>query len=147
MSFPVYVWNDGKDNFCLDGHGRLNALKELENEGYELSSLPVVYISADSETEAKKKLLLINSHYGKITQKGLDNFAPNIDLDPFMDFDVSGVMDKSFCGYEVKSELSFPVIIAETVEDYAKIELLKKKYKIKNDEKLIKTIINKELQT
>jgi DNA modification methylase len=55
-------------------------LKQLETEGYLIPELPVVYISAKNKTEAKQKLLRLNSQYGKMTKESVLEFAEDIDL-------------------------------------------------------------------
>ena len=51
------------------------ALKELEQDGYEIANVPVVMVSAKDEQEAKEKVLQVNSRYGKITESSLNFFA------------------------------------------------------------------------
>ena len=87
FSFPFFVWQNGKHNFILDGHGRKLALKKLWSEGYEIPELPVVYISAENETDAKEKLLRINSRFGDITQESLSGFAEGMEFN-FDDVDI-----------------------------------------------------------
>lgn len=84
---PFYVWEspDGK-NMTLDGHQRRRVLPA---EGYT-GNVPVVYIDADNERDAKEKLLIISSQYGRITQEGLDTFAFDLDdgwLESTVNFD------------------------------------------------------------
>ena len=79
-SFPFFVWVSGKTNYCLDGHCRMLVLKQLEAEGYLIPELPVVYISAKNKTEAKQKLLRLNSTFGKLTKESVLEFAEDIDL-------------------------------------------------------------------
>jgi hypothetical protein len=38
-----------------------------------------VYISAENEQDAKRKLLVISSQYGKVTQEGFDEFTFDLD--------------------------------------------------------------------
>lgn len=73
FSFPVFVWK----NNILDGHQRIEAVKRLMMDGYELKQelLPVVYIDAENRKEAAEKLLLINSRYAQIDQGGFETFA------------------------------------------------------------------------
>ena len=96
FSFPVFVWDD----FILDGHQRIFAVRELLKENYTIGNIPVVEIEAASKTEAAEKLLLLNSRYAKITDEGLYEFLaehsvdlaeikddlvlPEIDLDKFV---------------------------------------------------------------
>ena len=79
-SFPFFVWVSGKTNYCLDGHARIKVLKALEEEGYLIPDLPVVYIQAKNKTEAKQKLLRLNSNFGHFTKESVLEFAEDIDL-------------------------------------------------------------------
>ena len=70
---PFFVWKEtGK---ILDGHQRERVFL---NEGW-LMDVPVIYISADSEQDAKQKLLVISSQYGRVTQEGWDEFTFDLD--------------------------------------------------------------------
>lgn len=66
---PFFVWLE--TNKILDGHQRCVV---FEREGWEMD-VPVVYISAENEQDAKRKLLVISSQYGKVTQEGWDEFT------------------------------------------------------------------------
>jgi hypothetical protein len=81
FSFPFFVWVHEKTNWCMDGHGRILALKQLRDEGYELPQFPVAYVKAENEEEAKQKLLRLNSSFGTITRYGLQNFIGTLDID------------------------------------------------------------------
>ena len=81
FSFPFFVWKNGEHNYCLDGHGRRLALLELERKGEEIPPLPVVYIEAKDEEEAKQKLLRLNSQYGAISYDSLMEFTSDIVVD------------------------------------------------------------------
>lgn len=79
FSFPVFVWRKS----ILDGHQRVQAVKRLIDDGYELEGgmLPVALIQAKDRKEAAEKLLLINSRYATIGQDGFDWFVEDFDLD------------------------------------------------------------------
>lgn len=79
FSFPVFVWK----KHILDGHQRVQAVKRLIDDGYELDNgmLPVALIEAKNRKEAAEKLLLINSRYAMIEQDGFDWFVADFDLD------------------------------------------------------------------
>lgn len=97
FSFPFFVWKDGERNRCLDGHGRLLALGEMTKRNYFLDEagklsdddgepcpipdLPVVYIEAADEAEAKQKVLRLNSCYGVLDAEGFAEFAEGLDID------------------------------------------------------------------
>lgn len=78
---PIFIWK----NNILDGHQRLIVLEELFNEGYALSSgenqIPIIRIKAKSKKQAKELILVYNSQYGKITEKGLNEFLIDSELD------------------------------------------------------------------
>lgn len=80
FSFPFFIWVNNGINYCFDGHGRLMALKELRKEGYSVPELPVVYVEAKDEAEAKQKLLRLNSQYGQMTLESVLDFAKGLDL-------------------------------------------------------------------
>lgn len=70
---PFFVWLEaGK---LLDGHQRRRV---FIGEGWTLD-VPIIEISAADEQEAKRKLLVIASQYGKVTQEGWDEFTFDID--------------------------------------------------------------------
>lgn len=72
---PFFVWEEtGK---ILDGHQRQRV---MINEGWTMT-VPVIYISAENIQDAKKKLLVISSQYGRITQEGWDEFTWDLDED------------------------------------------------------------------
>jgi len=72
---PFFVWLE--TNKLLDGHQRQRVFMR---EGW-LIDVPVVYISAKSEQDAKRKLLVISSQYGKVTQEGWDTFTWDLEDD------------------------------------------------------------------
>ena len=88
FSFPVFVWRKS----ILDGHQRVQAVKRLIDDGYELEGgmLPVALIKAKDRKEAAEKLLLINSRYAKIDQDGFDFFVQDFDIDVV---DMSGLLE------------------------------------------------------
>ena len=80
FSFPFFVWNDGKKNYILDGHGRFATLCKMQKDGYEIPDLPVVYVDCKDKNEAKQKLLRLNSQYGHMTKESVLDFAEGLDL-------------------------------------------------------------------
>jgi len=105
FSFPFFVWRDKKDNYVLDGHGRLLALEELASNGYiinnsgeliikddqgwEIPPIPIDLIDAKDKEDAKIKLLKASSMYGKINGEGLNSFQ-------------EGFTDREIDGLEIK---------------------------------------------
>jgi hypothetical protein len=81
FSFPFFIWQNEGKNWCLDGHGRLEAIKKLIDEGYDIPKLPVAFVEAKDEAEAKNKLLRKNSQYGNMSYESIMQFAGGIELD------------------------------------------------------------------
>ena len=80
FSFPFFVWNDGKKNYILDGHGRFATLCKMQKDGYDIPDLPVVYVDCKDKNEAKQKLLRLNSQYGHMTKESVLDFAEGLDI-------------------------------------------------------------------
>lgn len=84
FAFPFFVWEKDGVNYVLDGHGRLEALKELANNGVTIPNLPIVRVKCKDEKAAKRLVLQLNSHYGQMTKESVMKF---IDGDISFDFD------------------------------------------------------------
>lgn len=76
---PLFLWDDHGEWRLLDGHQRLKTLLKMREEGYDIPMLPVDYIEADSEEDAKRKLLQITSQYGEFTVEGFEEFTFGLD--------------------------------------------------------------------
>lgn len=81
FSFPFFVWNGSGHNYCLDGHGRIQALCEMRKRGVSLPLFPVAYIEAADEAEAKHKLLRLNSQYGQMSIDSVLEFAEGLEVE------------------------------------------------------------------
>jgi hypothetical protein len=97
FSFPFFAWENDGHNWCLDGHGRILALREMKKTYYALDEagqllarkepppdipeLPIVYIEAENEAEAKQKMLRLNSQYGIIDIEGFREFINGLEMD------------------------------------------------------------------
>lgn len=85
FSFPVFVWRDFKKrkNFIIDGHQRLVTLRRMLKEGYWIKSnqIPVDWIEAKNKKEAKEKVLMVMSQYGKYSQSSMGEYLDESGLD------------------------------------------------------------------
>jgi len=81
FSFPFFVWRGEGHNYCLDGHGRIQALAELRRKGHDLPLFPVSYIEAKDHAEAKQKLLRLNSQYGAMSVASVLEFTEGLEMD------------------------------------------------------------------
>lgn len=80
FSFPFFIWKNGKTNYLIDGTGRHSCLLRMQEEGYIIPDLPVVYVDCKDKNEAKQKLLRLNSQYGHMTKESVLDFAEGLDL-------------------------------------------------------------------
>jgi len=77
---PFHVWENKGDSFCLDGHQRTFVLLGFREAGIPIPGLfPVSFVFADSEKEAREKLLVITSQYGEFQRDQLDDWLTGID--------------------------------------------------------------------
>jgi len=78
FSFPMFVWEFDEHKYVIDGHGRLAALRSMEEEGEEIPAIPVVYIQAENTEQAIRILLLCNSRFGYITETSAELFMGDV---------------------------------------------------------------------
>ncbi len=124
FSFPMFVWKPkGKRiHYILDGHQRLIAVQRMIKEGYLLEGgkLPVDWIEAKNRREAKEKLLLAMSQYGKYTEKSLMEYVGDsgLDLEDLsFKLEIPGIDIKKFLerdgGMKQKPEIDFATELLE----------------------------------
>ena len=75
---PFYIWETDGHSYALDGHQRRRVLIKAKVQPYKL---PYINIQADTVEEARKKLLLISSQFGKITEEGFQEFTAEMSED------------------------------------------------------------------
>jgi len=78
---PVFIWENEGDNKLLDGHQRLKTLIHMRQQGWDIPLIPVVYVEADSEADAREKLLHITSAYGEFDISELESWIGDLDSD------------------------------------------------------------------
>lgn len=81
VAFPFFVWKSGKHFYTIDGHQRERVLNAMREEGFVIPPLPVVWIKAANENEAKRKILLASSNYGAMDEDSLYEFIKTNNLD------------------------------------------------------------------
>lgn len=89
FSEPICVWKNENKYHVLNGHQRLRVLTEMKKaEGFKIPRIPVNWVEAETEHEAKKKVLALTSQFGEINNQSLFEFASlnNIDLPTLEDF-------------------------------------------------------------
>jgi hypothetical protein len=74
FSFPFFIWRTDGRFKTIDGHQRTLTLLEMVKDGWTIPPLPVVWIHALDEKEAKVKILLAIGQYGQVTEEGLHEF-------------------------------------------------------------------------
>ena len=79
FNVPFFVWDHAGDYKVLDGHQRLKALLSLREDGWDMPLLPVAFIEAADEADARKKLLAISSQYGEFDASELNEWIAEMD--------------------------------------------------------------------
>jgi DNA modification methylase len=77
---PIHVWINENNLYTLDGHQRCRVLTKMSEEGYNIPSVPIDYIQADTHAHAKRIILAHTSQYGKIEEQGLYEFMHENDI-------------------------------------------------------------------
>jgi len=80
FSEPLSVWRQGENNFLLNGHQRVRTIRRMVEDGYECPELPVNWVEAADENEAKRKVLALTSQYGTLESQGLYEFISDSDI-------------------------------------------------------------------
>lgn len=76
------IWDKDGELYILDGHIRKQAMANLLKDGHEIpDSLPADWIDVKNEKEAKKLVLIYNSHYGNINRDPILNWVADLDID------------------------------------------------------------------
>lgn len=81
FSEPISVWKRGDEYLVLNGHQRVRTLTAMRDEGYKIPDLPVSFVEAKDEKEAKEKILALTSQFGEITEQGLYEFTQVAGID------------------------------------------------------------------
>lgn len=108
FSFPFFVWIDTEGKkWIIDAHQRKRTLIKMREEGMAIPPLPADIIFAKDRVEAKKKLLLLNSRYGKMTREGFDEFVDEPGLEVGDDIeDLVSIPDIEIYDHSEESESS-----------------------------------------
>jgi DNA modification methylase len=126
VTFPFFVWRDRKGAcWIIDAHQRDKVLQALSDEGYRVPAVPVAWIQARNETEAREKILLCNSRYGEMSPESLRQFIgesmlagqslEQVVVLPDLDFGISA-------NEETETEVAAPMI--------ERMATLQKKWKV-----------------
>ncbi len=94
---PLFIWESKSGNVLLDGFHRIIAFRELQTiDGVNIpSEVPALFVDCKDKKDAKKFLLIMNSHYAEIQKDALWDFVSDLNYDelvaeidiPRMDFD------------------------------------------------------------
>jgi DNA modification methylase len=123
---PIFVWKD--NDFILDGHARVMALRDMMREGYSLekngietTKVPYIEIVAKDKKEAAELVLQFSSKYNEITEEGLKDFIKDFNLE-ISDIKMSLNLDINLNKVEFLAS-------GEAKEDDFDVEAAKKKVK------------------
>jgi hypothetical protein len=112
---PFFIWDDNGEYNLLDGHQRLLTLKHLQKQGWVIPELPVAFVEADNEQDAKLKLLHITSSYGEFQDKELKSW-----IEDFENLDKSlRIADKEMALFnqQLEEELNPEYIFTEELHE------------------------------
>lgn len=98
FSEPISVWEHENENKILNGHQRLRTLLSMEKEGYTIPLIPVNFILAKDEKEARQKVLALTSQYGEMTGQGLYGYLEEsgMGIEDVVDYRFPEINPKSF---------------------------------------------------
>ncbi len=82
FAFPIFVWVNEGTHWIIGGHQRARTLKTMRNEGYVIPEIPVIFIEAKDEKEARRRVLQDAAQYGQIERQGLYEFVTEMGLSP-----------------------------------------------------------------
>lgn len=137
---PIFIWQNEGKSITLDGHQRIKALLSMRQEGYEIPLLPVAYIKADNENDARQKLLAITSQYGEFDIDELNSWIGDLDLEIAETLRLVNDELKINNEYIDYSELDNEVELFKEIEDVQIIILVPAKY----ENKVIEYLTNGE---
>ena len=85
FSFPMAVWDQGGKIFIIDGHQRLEVLKGLAAEGYEIPDVQCAFLEIKDVAEAKEMVSSGVSVFGSFTASGFQDFfeGTNIEFEKY----------------------------------------------------------------
>jgi len=121
---PIHVWDDNGQLYAVDGHLRMDLLKELKSEGVNIpDTLPVVFLDLpDRETAVKYLLEVFNTKSNPINQDSLNQWMDELDvtleeLDVSMDdLHVDGDVDDSIDGDGIAEDNKSDSLKKPTIE-------------------------------
>jgi hypothetical protein len=134
---PIHVWDDNGQLYAVDGHLRMDLLKELKSEGADIpDTLPVVFLDLpDRETAVKYLLEVFNTKSNPINQDSLTQWIEELDVtleeldvsidDLHVDFDVDDSIEGDDIAEDNKSDLPKKPTIKIELETVNDLEQLK----------------------
>ncbi len=82
FAFPFHVWRaPGGELKLIGGHQRKRVLTRMEEEGWVIPPLPVVWVEADDLQQAKRRVLQDVAQYGKVDGQGFYEFLSEVEFD------------------------------------------------------------------
>lgn len=76
---PVFVWDNQSEYSLLDGHQRIKTLIHMREKGWNIPMIPIVFVEALNEHDAREKLSAITSSYGEFNLSELTDWISDFD--------------------------------------------------------------------
>lgn len=80
LAFPFRVWKNKGKLKIVGGHQTQRVLLKMQADGWEIPKVPVSFIHAKSEAEAKRRVLQDISTYGQVDKDKLYEFMGEFDM-------------------------------------------------------------------
>jgi ParB family chromosome partitioning protein len=129
---PFVIWDNEGQKRLLDGHGRVKVLMLLKSEGYEIDKVPVVYVYAETEKEAKEILLQINSQYGDLNEDILKEWGEDLNFDDF-ELDITPRSKKNKVADDTIRRVKIDILNVPVTEiEYEALSVMLREYVDKN---------------
>lgn len=119
---PFFVWkNDGK-NRILDGNGRYLALNYLQDKGYTIPDLPIVFIHAENEREARHKVLELNNVNGEFSLEQFLDYSKELNIE-YSQIHIPGLVFSESCNQETPKNDKSPKCDQKSKSDTSSVRV------------------------
>lgn len=81
LAFPFRVWKNKKGKLkIIGGHQTQRVVLAMQKDGWEIPKVPVSFVHAENEAQAKRRVLQDISTYGQVDKQQLYQFISEADM-------------------------------------------------------------------
>ena len=111
---PLFIWESKGKNILIDGFHRILAYKELSADGTTIPpEVPALFVDCKDRKDAKKLLLILNSHYAQIQRDALWDFVSDLNYDDL----VNEIDIPSFTFDDIKTDVEDDEVEKQKLSD------------------------------